>query len=89
MGKKKLEPYTDVKELTWEETETGEQDSGFRIQDSGIEGVPASWGVLERLALHLQQVDPELRTSPVWHWALCDDHCTFVFKDGRKAVITF
>ena len=38
----------------------------------------------------LDQVDPEIaKDNPVWKWALCDDHCTFVFRDGRKAVINF
>ncbi len=74
--KSKVEAYTDVKELNWE--------------DAGIEGVPACWGVLEKLAEHLEKVDPEVRTdNPVRHWALCDDHCTFVFRDGRKVVVTF
>ena len=77
--KKKIEPYENVKELNWEETE---------IQDTGLEDVPASWTVLDQLAQHLFQVEPEIRNNnPVWHWALCDDHCTFVFRDGRKVVI--
>lgn len=75
---KVAEAYTDVRELNWEET------------DTGIEGVPGSWGVLEQLAGHLEKVDPEIRKdNPVWHWALCDDHCTFIFRDGRKVTISF
>ncbi len=82
--KSKAEAYKDVKELNWEET------GPAPAEDQGIEGVPASWGVLERLALHLDQVDPELRqNNPVWHWALCDDHTTFIFRDGRKVTINF
>ena len=77
--KKKIEPYESVKELNWEETE---------IRDTGLEDVPASWTVLDQLAQHLFQVAPEIRNNnPVWHWALCDDHCTFVFRDGRKVTI--
>lgn len=45
--------------------------------------------IVDALKAFLDQVDPELRTdNPVWHWALCDDHCTFVFRDGRKTVIS-
>lgn len=45
--------------------------------------------IADALKAFLDQVDPELRTdNPVWHWALCDDHCTFVFRDGRKTVIS-
>ena len=91
MGKKKtVEAYKDVKELNWEgeKSEFRIQNSEIGDQDTGIEGVPGSWGVLEQLALHLEKVDPEVRKdNPVWHWALCDDHCTFIFKDGRKATI--
>lgn len=31
------------------------------------------------------KVDPQISAgNPIWHWALSDDHCTFIFKDGRK-----
>ena len=47
-------------------------------------------GIREALLDCLDQVDPEItENNPVWHWALCDDHCTFVFRDGRKVVISF
>ncbi len=100
MGKKKTaaEPYKDVKELNWEETEeenlTGSSTDmdivNNTTKDTGIEDVPASWGVLEQLAGHLEKVEPEIRKgNPVWHWALCDDHCTFIFRDGRKVTVSF
>ena len=32
-----------------------------------------------------QKVDPEITAgNPIWHWSVSDDHCVFVFKDGRK-----
>ena len=35
-----------------------------------------------------QKVDPEISANnPVWHWALADDHCTFVFRNGQKVRI--
>ena len=86
MGKaKKAEENSEIRNQKSEMEqgpETGDQGS----ETSGM--LTAAIGVM--LEKYLQQVDPEIRTdNPVWHWALCDDHCTFVFKDGRKAVITF
>ena len=53
-------------------------------------GVKDGATVRESLDLAFQQLDQELKEgNPVWHWALCDDHCTFVFRDGRKVVIGF
>ena len=35
------------------------------------------------------KVDPEITAgNPVEHWAVADDHCTFVFRDGRKVRVS-
>ena len=35
------------------------------------------------------QVDPEIREdNPVWRFAYCEDHVSFVFRDGRKVTIS-
>ena len=36
-----------------------------------------------------EKVDPEITAgNPVEHWAVADDHCTFVFRDGRKVRVS-
>lgn len=80
-GKKNVEPVTDVKELNWEEPAAEFPAAGRQI--------PAK-GILDALREYMDQVDPEIKKdNPVWKWALCDDHCTFIFRDGRKVVINF
>ena len=78
-----------------------EQDSGSGNQDSDKDpGISFMSGVLmgsvgakavgDMLLENVMKVEPEIReNNPVWHWALCDDHCTFVFRDGRKVTIPF
>ena len=86
MGKeKKAEEKSEIRNQKSEM----EQGPGAGDQGSETSGMlTAAIGVM--LEKYLQQVDPEIRKdNPVWHWALCDDHCTFVFRDGRKAVINF
>ncbi len=91
---KTVEAYTDVKELNWEETE---EKSEIRNQNSEMlfaDGV-MRFSLIQKeigdmLLEQLQKVDPEIRKgNPVWHWALCDDHCTFIFRDGRKVTVSF
>ncbi len=85
--KKTVEPYKDVKELNWEET-------GVSSQGQGASELPAAGfqytGIREALWDCLDRVDPEItKDNPVWKWALCDDHCSFVFRDGRKVTVSF
>ena len=80
-----------------QETGPGFEERGSRGEDRDWEigGPAADLRILERriidvLQYNLNRVDPEIaKDNPVWKWALCDDHCTFVFRDGRKAVINF
>ena len=99
-SKKTVEPYKDAEQGTG----NGEQGIGPGFEERGSRGEDRDWKIggpaadlriLERriidvLQYNLDQVDPEIvKDNPVWKWALCDDHCTFVFRDGRKAVINF
>jgi len=41
------------------------------------------------LGIIREKVDPEITAdNPVEHWAVADDHCTFVFRDGRKVRVS-
>lgn len=95
---KTVEAYSDVKELNWEcEEDKGtkvpsagseEPDKGTKVPLSGLDEIPEEQLLKQSLYDYWQQVDPEIREeNPVWHWCLADDHCTFVFKDGRKVVM--
>ena len=54
-----------------------------------FEAVPAGLSLRDALYGALDLVEPGIsENNPVWHWAYCDDHCTFVFRDGRKVVLT-
>ena len=92
-SKKTAEPYKDAEQGAG----NGYEERGSRGEDRDWEigGPAADLRILKRticgvLVECLDQVDPEIaKNNPVWKWALCDDHCTFVFRDGRKAVINF
>ena len=50
-----------------------------------FDAVPAGLSLRDALYGALDLVEPGIsENNPVWHWAYCDDHCTFVFRDGRK-----
>lgn len=78
-------------------TGPGFEERGSRGEDRDWEigGPAADLRILPRticgvLIDCLDRVDPEIAgNNPVWKWALCDDHCTFIFRDGRKVVINF
>ena len=92
-SKKTVEAYKDAEQGTG----NGYEERGSRGEDRDWEigGPAADLRILKRTICSvlidcLDQVDPEIaKDNPVWKWALCDDHCTFVFRDGRKAVINF
>ena len=53
-----------------------------------FDAVPAGLSLRDALYGALDLVDPGIsENNPVWHWAYCDDHCTFVFRDGRKVTL--
>lgn len=95
---KTVEAYSDVKELNWENgadegtkvplSEDPEPVKGTKISLPGLDAITEEQRLKQSLYDYWQQVDPEIRKeNPVWHWCLADDHCTFVFKDGRKVVL--
>ena len=46
--------------------------------------------ILNTLQEAWEKVEEELRkNNPVRHWAVADDHCTFVFRDGRKIRVEY
>ena len=79
MVKKKAEAYNDVTELNWEETEP--PIAGFRP----IAKLDLNNPITVILNNAWTQIDPEIRKEgAIWHWALADDHITFIFRDGKK-----
>ena len=53
-----------------------------------FDAVPAGLSLRDALYGALDLVEPGIsENNPVWHWAYCDDHCTFVFRDGRKVTV--
>ena len=79
MAKKKAEAYNDVTELNWEDIKVPlpgfEKTTHLNLTDPISVILANAWTTL----------DPELQKEhAVWHWALADDHVTFIFKDGRK-----
>ena len=88
-SKKTVEPYKDVKELNWEETGVSSQGQGASELPAAGCQFPAE-RICDALRDRLDRVDPEItKDNPVWKWALCDDHCSFVFRDGRKVTVNF
>ena len=85
--KKTVEPYKDVKELNWEETEKPNEDPGIEF-DPGLKVDLAKEVLGDVLIRALMKVDPDIRRdNSVWDWAITDSHCTFVFRDGRKVTV--
>lgn len=87
MGKKSVAggvPSTAVKGTLCEE----------KVPSTGVvvpsfEAVPAGFALRDGLYAALDLVEPGIaENNPVWHWAYCDDHCTFVFRDGRKVTLS-
>ena len=87
---KVAEPVVDVKELNWE-TEDAAPAAGSEAVCVGavIDDMPDGLKLKSVLYDCWCQVDPEIRAdNPVWKFAYCDDHVSFVFRNGQKVVIS-
>lgn len=81
-SKKSLQSYEKAEDLNWEAEE------GTKVPSAGFENIPDDCWLKQSLYEYWQQVDPEIRkNNPVWRWCLTDDHCSFVFRDGRKVTL--
>ena len=88
--KNKPEPYKDVNELNWEETEKPAAEEMMLFDPGVLRFSIAQQLVGEALLMQLQKVEPEIRKdNPVMKWALCDDHTTFIFRNGQKVTVSF